>query len=146
MKITKEQVEALIIHRTFTTLPSGYGIVCELTLRNGVEGHRVAGVAYVNTLADFDQEKGEAAAYAKALGEAWPYAAFLNRLERRTITHITVDGPVSPENLAQLVQQFQAAELDPKGGFVATPTGVKASVLDVTNNEGRFVAEMKEQQ
>ena len=71
--ITPEDVEREIEAETYQILPSGKGILCELTLLNGqVE----CGVAYVIDPHNFDFQKGKSSARAKAVNEVYKVLAW----------------------------------------------------------------------
>jgi hypothetical protein len=61
--LTNEKVDSLIVNKTFTTLPEGRSIVCELTLRNGYTVHGISSVANIE---NFNYELGCSTAYGKA--------------------------------------------------------------------------------
>lgn len=63
-KINIDRARATIKSTTFTRLPSGTSIVCELTLTNG---HTVHGIASVIDFDNYDELLGKQAAYNKAL-------------------------------------------------------------------------------
>ena len=67
-KVTKEMVEENIIGKTFTLLPSGKKMVCELTLKNGFT---VTGEAGVVDKENFVQEIGERLSYQRAFDKVW---------------------------------------------------------------------------
>lgn len=67
-KVTKEMVEEQIVGKTFTTLPSGKKMVCELTLKNGFT---VTGEASVVDKENFVQEVGEKISYQRAFDKVW---------------------------------------------------------------------------
>ena len=68
MKVSKDQVEAAIVDKSFTLLPCGRTMICTLTL---VSGFTVRGEASVVDLTEFIQELGEKYAYEDALKQVW---------------------------------------------------------------------------
>lgn len=72
-KVTKEMVEAQVVDKTFTLLPSGKKMVCELTLKNGFT---VTGEAGVVDKENFVQEIGERISYQRALDNVWPLLGY----------------------------------------------------------------------
>ena len=72
-KVTKEMVEAQVVEKTFTLLPSGKKMICELTLKNGFT---VTGEAGVVDKENFVQEIGERLSYQRALDNVWPLLGY----------------------------------------------------------------------
>ena len=72
-KVTKEMVEEQVVDKTFTLLPSGKKMVCELTLKNGFT---VTGEAGVVDKENFVQEIGERLSYQRALDNVWPLLGY----------------------------------------------------------------------
>lgn len=72
-KVTKEMVEAQVVDKTFTLLPSGKKMICELTLKNGFT---VTGEAGVVDKENFVQEIGERLSYQRALENVWPLLGY----------------------------------------------------------------------
>lgn len=72
-KVTKEMVEAQVVDKTFTLLPSGVKMICELTLKNGFT---VTGEAGVVDKENFVQEIGERLSYQRALDNVWPLLGY----------------------------------------------------------------------
>ncbi len=72
-KVTKEMVEAQVVDKTFTLLPSGKKMICELTLKNGFT---VTGEAGVVDKENFVQEIGERLSYQRALDNVWPLLGY----------------------------------------------------------------------
>lgn len=72
-----QEVVALIASTTYTRLPSGKTIVCEITLVNGYTCH---GLAHVVDLDNYDEERGKAAALAKATAGVWDVVALLKQV------------------------------------------------------------------
>lgn len=72
-KVTPEYVQSMIVGKTFTILPSGKVMVCELTLKNGFT---VRGEASVVDPANFVQAIGEEKSYARAVEQVWVLAGF----------------------------------------------------------------------
>lgn len=65
-RITPADIDAVIMRESYTVLPSGRMMVCELTLRNG---YTVAGMATTVTKGHFDEEIGREIAYENARPE-----------------------------------------------------------------------------
>lgn len=72
-KVTKEMVEEQVVDKTFTLLPSGKKMICELTLKNGFT---VTGEAGVVDKENFVQEIGERLSYQRALDNVWPLLGY----------------------------------------------------------------------
>lgn len=73
-RLTPADIDAVIVSETFTVLPSGKCLVCELTLRNGFT---VRGEASVVSRENFDEEIGRDIARRKAREQVWPLQAYL---------------------------------------------------------------------
>lgn len=72
-KPTQEQVDALIASVSYTRLPSGKAIVCEIMTTMGWPVH---GISAVVDLENYDEERGLKAAYGYAVKHVWDIAAF----------------------------------------------------------------------
>ncbi len=73
MKVTREEVIKAIASESFTVLPDGRTTVCQLTLDNGFT---VQGMSACVDRKEFDQAKGQDAAWLRALDEAWKMLGF----------------------------------------------------------------------
>jgi len=73
-RLTPELVEAQVPSETYTVLPSGKVLVCELLLRNGFS---VRGEASVVSKENFDEEIGRKVSRAKAVQEIWQIEGYL---------------------------------------------------------------------
>lgn len=71
-KPTKAQVDALIAGVTYTLLPSGKSMVCEIMTTIGWPVH---GIASVVDLDNYDEQRGKEAAYGYAIKHVWDLAA-----------------------------------------------------------------------
>lgn len=71
---TPAEIEAMIIGETYTALPSGKVMVCELTLYNGFT---VRGEAAVVSKANFNEEIGREVSRRRAVDEVWKFAGFI---------------------------------------------------------------------
>lgn len=72
-KPTFADVKAMIRSTTFTQLPSGSAIVCEITLHNM---HTVHGIANVVDMENYDEDLGRKAAEAKAIDRLFELLAY----------------------------------------------------------------------
>lgn len=72
--VTPECIEAVIVGETFTTLPSGKVIICEITLLNGFT---VTGKSGVVDPKKFDIVKGMEISRRRALDEIWQLEGYL---------------------------------------------------------------------
>jgi hypothetical protein len=77
-KPSKAEVDGMIIQAktTYTRLPSGKNIVCEIVLTNGWTTY---GVASVVDLDNYDEQRGKEAALAKAMVGVWDHVAALKQ-------------------------------------------------------------------
>lgn len=73
-RVTKERVLSLIVDETYTVLPSGKVIVCELTLENGFT---VRGESAVVDKANFDPIKGMELSKERAIWQIWQLEGYL---------------------------------------------------------------------
>ena len=73
-KVTLEGILAKIVGETYTIMPSGKVMVCELTLENGFT---VRGDASVVDKANFDEEIGRGISKRNAIDAIWPLEGYL---------------------------------------------------------------------
>lgn len=73
-RLTPKDIDAVIVNKTFTKLPSGKCLVCELTLKNGFS---VTGEAACVSKENFDQEIGEQVSYENARSKIWQLEGYL---------------------------------------------------------------------
>jgi hypothetical protein len=76
--VTKEHVASRIVSDTYTILPSGKVMVCELTLQNGFT---VRGGASVVDKSNFNEEIGKNISYRKAVDKIWELEGYLLQQE-----------------------------------------------------------------
>lgn len=111
-KPTITEVKSMIEEVTYTRLPSGTAIVCEMTL-TGL--HPVHGIAAVVDMENYDNDQGCKAAYSRALDKAFEVLAYTlhQRMHRGNI----------PSKHAELVATYK---FDSNGQPVAVePTFTK---------------------
>lgn len=73
-RLTPESIDSVIVSETFTVLPSGKVMVCELTLRNGFT---VRGEAATVSKANFDHEIGQRISRENARNKVWELEGYL---------------------------------------------------------------------
>lgn len=73
-RLTPSDIDFVIVGETFTILPSGKSMICELTLRNGFT---VRGDASVVSKANFNEEVGRKVSREKARNEIWQLEGYL---------------------------------------------------------------------
>lgn len=73
-RLTPEDIDAAIISQTFTTLPSGKAMVCELILRNGFS---VRGESACVSKANFNEGIGKKISYEDARSKVWQLEGYL---------------------------------------------------------------------
>jgi len=73
-RLTPESIDAVIIDETFTVLPSGKCMVCELTLRNGFT---VRGESATVSRENFDPEIGKEISRKNAREKIWGLEGYL---------------------------------------------------------------------
>lgn len=82
-RVTKELIESKIQSKSFTKLPSGKVLVCELILTNGFS---VRGEAAVVDPLNYVQEVGEKIAYENAFASIWQLEGYLMQEELYNLT------------------------------------------------------------
>jgi len=73
-RLKPSDIDAVIVGETFTVLPSGKVMVCELTLRNGFT---VRGEAATVSKANFDHEIGQKISRENARDKVWELEGYL---------------------------------------------------------------------
>jgi hypothetical protein len=73
-KLSIEDIKSKIVSETFTTLPSGKTIICELILKNGFS---VRGESSVVDINNFIQDIGEQIARDNAIDKIWLIEGYL---------------------------------------------------------------------
>jgi hypothetical protein len=84
-RLSPAMIDAVIVDRTFTTLPSGKCMICEITLKNGFT---VRGESSVVSKANFNQEIGEKIAFENARNKIWEIEGYL--LQEKVFNGIAV--------------------------------------------------------
>jgi len=80
-RLCPADIDAAIVHATYTELPSGKAMICELTLRNGFT---VRGESACVSKANFNREIGKEVAYNNARQKVWELEGYL--LQERLLT------------------------------------------------------------
>jgi hypothetical protein len=73
-KVTMERILGKIVSETYTTLPSGKVLVCELVLENGFS---VRGEAAVVSKENFNEEIGRKISKENAINSIWQLEGYL---------------------------------------------------------------------
>lgn len=73
-RISPAHIDSVIVEESFTTLPSGKVMICELTLRNGFT---VRGEAAVVSRANFNEEIGQRISKENARNKVWELEGYL---------------------------------------------------------------------
>jgi Phage protein (N4 Gp49/phage Sf6 gene 66) family len=73
-RISESHIDSVIVGKTFTTLPSGKVMICEITLTNGFT---VRGEAAVVNKENFNQEIGERISFGNARQKIWELEGYL---------------------------------------------------------------------
>lgn len=73
-RLTSEDINNVIVDVTYTVLPSGKVMVCELTLKNG---YSVRGEAATVSKENFDEEIGKEISYKNAREKIWQLEGYL---------------------------------------------------------------------
>ena len=73
-RVTLDHIKSLIVGETFTKLPSGKVLVCELTLKNGFT---VRGEAAVVSRENFNEEVGQKVSRENAINQVWQLEGYL---------------------------------------------------------------------
>lgn len=73
-RLSPADIDAAIVGETFTTLPSGKVMICELTLRNGFT---VRGEAATVSKENFDEQIGQHISRENARSKVWELEGYL---------------------------------------------------------------------
>lgn len=73
-RLSPDKIDAVIVGETFTTLPSGKVMVCELTLKNGFT---VRGEAAVVSKENFNEQVGQKVSRENARNKVWELEGYL---------------------------------------------------------------------
>jgi hypothetical protein len=73
-RLCPEDIEAVIVGETYTKLPSGKCLICELTLRNGFT---VRGEAACVSKENFNEDIGRMVSREDAKGKVWGFEGYL---------------------------------------------------------------------
>lgn len=73
-RLSPEKIDSVIVNETFTVLPSGKVMVCELTLKNGFT---VRGEASTVSKENFDHEIGQKISRENARKQIWQLEGYL---------------------------------------------------------------------
>lgn len=73
-RVTPEHIDSVIVGATYTMLPSGKVMVCELTLRSGFT---VRGESATVSKENFNMELGEKMSWANARNKVWELEGYL---------------------------------------------------------------------
>ena len=84
-RLTPEHIDSVIAGKTFTVLPSGKCMVCEITLANG---YTLRGEASTVSKENFNQEIGEKISFENARRKIWELEGYLlqEKLHNQTRT------------------------------------------------------------
>ena len=81
-RLSPDKIDAAIKGKTFTNLPSGKCVICEITLQNGFT---VRGESACVSVANFNQEIGNQIAFENARNKIWQLEGYLLQ-EKNPIT------------------------------------------------------------
>lgn len=73
-RLTPEHIDSIIVSATYTSLPSGKKMICELTLKNGFT---VIGEASVVSKENFNEQIGMRISYDNARNKIWQLEGYL---------------------------------------------------------------------
>lgn len=73
-RLNPKLIDSKIVSRTFTILPSGKSMICEILLKNGFS---VRGESSVVSKENFNQEIGEKLSFEDARKKIWGFEAYL---------------------------------------------------------------------
>ena len=73
-RLCPADIDKVIVGKTFTNLPSGKCMICEITLKNGFT---VRGESACVSKDNFDQEIGEKISYEDARNKIWGFEGYL---------------------------------------------------------------------
>ncbi len=93
-RLTPDDIDTAIVSETYTALPSGKVMVCELTLRNGFT---VRGEASVVSKDNFKEELGRQISRENARSKVWELEGYLLQENLYNLAHGPVHTPEWPE-------------------------------------------------
>ena len=73
-RLRPEDIDAVIVSETYTILPSGKAMICELVLRNGFS---VRGESACVSKANFDEGLGRKISFDDARNKVWAFEGYL---------------------------------------------------------------------
>ena len=73
-RLSPDKIDAVIVSKTFTNLPSGKCMICEITLKNGFT---VRGESSVISKENFDEEIGKKISFEDARNKIWGFEGYL---------------------------------------------------------------------
>ena len=73
-RLSPEKIDAVIVDKTFTVLPSNKCMVCEITLKNGFT---VRGESAAVSKENFDEEIGQKISFKNARDKVWQLEGYL---------------------------------------------------------------------
>lgn len=79
-RLSPADIDRVIVGHTFTVMPSGKAMVCEITLANGFT---VRGESAVVSKENFRQDIGERISYARARDQIWLLEGYLRQEKTR---------------------------------------------------------------
>jgi len=83
-RLSPEKIDAVIVSESFTVLPSGKCMVCELTLKNGFT---VRGESAAVSKANFDEEIGRDISRNNARDKVWGFEGYLLQQRLHDLQH-----------------------------------------------------------
>jgi len=98
-RLTPDHIAAVIVSETYTTLPSGKVMVCELTLRNG---YTVRGEAACVSRENFNEDVGRKVSRDNAVREIWQLEGYL--LQQTLFANCNVFNEIKVERVRQDAQ------------------------------------------
>jgi hypothetical protein len=89
-RLSPDKIDSVIKSCTYTVLPSGRTIICEMLLKNG---YTVRGESTCVSIENFNQEIGKDIAFQDAREQIWPLEAYLltQRLHEAKACAVTED-------------------------------------------------------
>lgn len=89
-RLTPDHIDSVIIGETYTNLPDGRTVVCQLTLKNG---YTIDGKSACVSKENFNQEIGNKIARQNAREKIWELEGYLLKEKLHTAKHCSDERP-----------------------------------------------------
>ena len=128
-RLTPDAIDGKIKRITFTTLPSGKAVVCEITLQNGFT---VRGESACVSVANFDEEIGNKIALKNARDKIWQLEGYLLQ-EKYPV--IEPEGPASYQDRVRAEKKELDEKIVKLSAFLDGDNDVASDVFTLMNGQ-----------